>query len=538
MKKLLLIWLLLSGLPLAAQVDFTSNLPIVVIDTRGAAIVDDPKITATMGIVDNGPGRRNQLTDPFNGYDGLIGIEFRGSSSQGFPKKSYGVETRDAAGDDRKTVLLGMPEESDWVLTANYTDKTLLRNTFTYALGRQLGYYTSRSRYCEVVLNGVYQGVYVLGEKIKRDKNRVDIARLKDDDVAGRDLTGGYLVKIDKFTGDASASWPSKYISRDDVGENNVVFQLEYPKLKDVQPAQRQYIEAYVDSFETALAGPAYRDPTTGYRRYINTASFVDYLLLTELSNNVDGYRFSTYFYKDKADKLTMGPLWDYDLAWHNANYCGGESAAGWAYLNSAACPGKPFWWRRLLSDPAFAGEVGRRWQTLRQTVLSEARLNAYLDSTAAQLDESQQRNFQAWPILGVYVWPNPAPIATTYRGEVDNLQTWLHARLAWLDANLPAPAVTTATATPQLFAQTTAYPNPFGAALTVELRLPRPAAVRLELLDLTGRQVAAQATGPLPAGPSQRTWPVPASVGAGLYLLRISSPDATRTIRVMRQGN
>jgi len=541
MKKLFLALLALAGSgPLlaqpSAQVDFTSsNLPIVVIDTHGAQIVDDPKVGATMGIIDNGPGRRNQLTDPFNGYKGAIGIEFRGSSSQTFPKKSFGVETWDADGDDKDTVLLGMPAESDWVLTANYSDKTLMRNQMTYDLGRSMGHYTSRSHYCEVVLNGVYQGVYVLGEKIKRDKNRVDIAKLDKDEVTGKDLTGGYLVKIDKSTGDAAATWPSKYISPDDAGENNIFFQLDYPKLDDVQPAQLRYIEAYVDSFETALAGPNYRDAATGYRRYINPASFIDYMLLTELSRNIDGYRYSTYFYKDKEDKLTMGPLWDYDIAWHNSNYCNGEAVEGWIYENHEPCLGRPFWWRRLMTDPTFAGEVGTRWRALRQTLLSEQSLTQYLDSTAAQLDESQQRNFQAWPIIGEYVWPNPLPIAATYQGEVRNLKEWMYARLTWLDANLP-PAAVTGTKTPQLFAQTTAYPNPFDASLTVELHLTKPTLVQLELLDLTGRQVATYQPGILPAGRSQQTLPGLANSSNGIYLLRISSPDATRTIRVVHQ--
>ena len=131
-------------------------------------IVDEPKVPARMGLIDNGEGVRNNLSDPFNAYDGAIGIELRGSSSMFFPKKSYTVETRDDQGKDRDVELLGLPEEEDWVLHGPYSDKSLMRNVLTYELARRLGSYASRTRFVEVVLNGGYVGVYVLMEKIKR----------------------------------------------------------------------------------------------------------------------------------------------------------------------------------------------------------------------------------------------------------------------------------------------------------------------------------------------------------------------------------
>ena len=161
-------------------VSFTSsNLPIVVINTHGQQIPDDYKIIADMGIIYNGEGVRNNLTDPFNNYNGKIGIEIRGSSSQMFPKKQYAVETKDANGNDLDVSLLGFPPEEDWILYAPYNDKSLIRDVLVYKLANDMGRYASRSKFCELVLNGEYMGIYVLFEKIKRDANRVNIKKME-----------------------------------------------------------------------------------------------------------------------------------------------------------------------------------------------------------------------------------------------------------------------------------------------------------------------------------------------------------------------
>lgn len=194
-----------------AQTFTSSNLPIVVINTNGQTILDEPKITVDIGIIDNGIGQRNNLTDPYNNYSGKAAIEIRGSSSQSFPKKQYGVELRDAAGNDVSAPLLGLPPEEDWVLFAPYNDKTLMRDVLAYKIARDQGRYAPRTRYCELVLNGQYQGIYVLIEKVKRDNNRVDVNKLDPDENSGNDLTGGYIIKIDKETGSGNGGWTSNY---------------------------------------------------------------------------------------------------------------------------------------------------------------------------------------------------------------------------------------------------------------------------------------------------------------------------------------
>ncbi len=181
-------------------IDFTSsNLPIIIINTNGLSIpYDNPRIVAEMGIIYNGQGERNNISDSLNNYSGKISIEIRGASSSGWSKKSYGIETQNDDGSNNNVSLLGMPEENDWILYASYYDRSFLRNVLTFKLANDMGWYASRTRYCELVLNGEYQGIYVLMEKIKRDKNRVDISKLNPDEISGDDVTGGYIIKVDK----------------------------------------------------------------------------------------------------------------------------------------------------------------------------------------------------------------------------------------------------------------------------------------------------------------------------------------------------
>ena len=237
MKQLLL---LILSFPffLFGQTIFTSNLPIVVINTLGQNIIDDPRILCDMGIIDNGFGAMNSFSDPFNDYNGKISIEYRGSSSQGFPKKSYALETQDINGNNNNVSLLGLPVENDWILYSPYTDKYLMRNFLTFDLGRKMCNYCARTVYCELFVNGDYKGIYILMEKIKRDNDRLDIAKLDSDDLAGDSLTGGYIIKVDKFTGTGGGgdSWQSNYNT---IGGNNLRIQYHYPESDDMLPHQK-----------------------------------------------------------------------------------------------------------------------------------------------------------------------------------------------------------------------------------------------------------------------------------------------------------
>ena len=249
---------------ISAQVVFSSsNLPIIVIDTHGQVIPNEPKIEADMGIINNGPGVRNYITDPFNHYNGKIGIEIRGSSAQTFPKKQYAIETRDSTGNNLNVSLLGMPEENDWILYAPYSDKSLIRNVLAYKMSNDIGRYTSRTSFCEVVLNGDYIGLYVLMEKIKRDRNRVKIKKMLPTYTSGDLLTGGYIIKIDKMEGSNIQGWYSNFPPYPGAWQQ-IYYQYHYPDPDEIVPEQESYIQNFIYQFEYIMDQGTYTDPFSG----------------------------------------------------------------------------------------------------------------------------------------------------------------------------------------------------------------------------------------------------------------------------------
>ncbi len=224
----------------SGQVDFKkSNLPIIIINTNGNEILDDVKTSADLKIIYNGLGIENDINDVPTEYNGKIGIEYRGSTSLSFPKFPYGFETRDETGEDKSVSLLGMPKESDWTLNASYNDKTLMRDGLAYILAGDIMAYAPRVRYTEVIINDEYQGIYLLVEKIKRDKNRVDIEKLEPTDNDGDALTGGYIIKLDKETGSNSGQgWISPFKPYTNAWQNTF-FQFDYPKASLITQAQK-----------------------------------------------------------------------------------------------------------------------------------------------------------------------------------------------------------------------------------------------------------------------------------------------------------
>lgn len=415
---------------------YSSNLPIITIDTYDQPIVDDPKIPAEIGIIYNGQGLTNLVTDYPTEFLGPVMIEQRGETSQGFAKKSYLFETVDSLGQDKDVKFLNFEMEEDWVLYGPYSDKTFLRNILTMKIGREMGSYHSRTRAVEVVLNDEYRGVYVLMEKIKRDKKRLDISKMTIEDTSGVELTGGYIFRIDKGVYDG---WNSAYDVPDNPGTKRY-FQYVYPKETDIQIQQEDYIKSYVDSFEVALASPLFHHPSGNrYNDFIEFRSFFDFFIINEVANNIDGFRLSSYFHKEKDSKdglLHAGPFWDFNLAYGNGDYCEGWQTNNWQYLGCGQS--STFWWERFLEDTMYTRGLRCRWDELRQTTLSTPYLMNFIDSMQVELDPAASRNYIEYPVLGAYLWPNPPPWYSTYGGEVDDMQVWLTNRLNWLDNNMP----------------------------------------------------------------------------------------------------
>ena len=508
-----------------------STLPIVVIDTDGQEILNDPRIVVHMGIIDNDSGINN-MDDPFNGYDGQISIEIRGSSSQMFPKKQYALETQDIDGENLNVSILGMPAENDWILYAPYSDKSLLRNFLAYELARNMGRYASRTRFCELVINGDYKGLYIFMEKIKRDNNRVDISKLDPDETIGDDLTGGYILKVDKWDGENNDGWWSASPLPEYDG---TWYQYHYPEPDNIVDEQKDYINNYITDFELLIASEAYNDPNAGYYDQVNLESFIDVSLMSEISKNVDAYRLSAFMYKDKDSedgRLTMGPIWDYNLAFGNADYYEGWDPAGWQMDVELGGDGFkiPFWWYRIWNDETFRNAFNQRWQELRQTVFSEEYIMNMIDSTIAIIDEAQIRNFQRWPILDQYIWPN-AYVGGSYENEIDYLTDWITARLDWMDEQ--ALSADDDHRLIKYYSLDPAYPNPFNPTTTIEFSIPRTEFVTVKVYNLVGHEITTLINDELFTGNYSIKWDG-SHQPSGLYFVQIESGSFIQTRKMM----
>ena len=403
------------------------------INTSGNLIVDDPKVSANLNIKQG-----DSLIEAHQ-----IGIEIRGSSSQMFDKKSYGFETWDENDDDLDAPLGGFPEEEDWILYGPYSDKSLIRNVLIYGLSNDIGQYATRTNLYELEINESFLGTYVLMEKIKRDKNRVDVSKNKEEDVSG-----GYILKIDKPTGDGqwyddSFSFSSKFMPNGNIGQNkNTFFLYEYPNADDINDDQKNYIQNFIHDFENALASENFSSEQSGYQNYIDLDSFIDFFILNEVSKNPDGFRLSTFMHKDKGEKLKMGPIWDFNLAFGNVNYCNGASTEGWTHRFNEVCPNDtwlvPFWWNRFMEDPVFVSTLKERWNNLRTNLFSTSEVLQRITLIEEELKSSNaiKNNFSKWSILGEYVWPNDY-IGNSYDDEINYLKDWTVKRLEWMDIEI-----------------------------------------------------------------------------------------------------
>jgi subtilisin-like proprotein convertase family protein len=508
----------------------TSDLPIVSINTYGLLIPDEPKIYAFMSIIDN-PSGVNALTDTPT-FTSHIGIETRGNSSQGVVKKSYGLTTQDGFGTDINVSIFGMPAEEDWVLIANYNDKTLFRNAMAYEMARRTGRYASRTQFCEVFINNQYRGVYHFGEKIKRDNERVDIAKLEPTEISGDNLTGGYILKIDKEDPGGEPGFISPYQPVNHPNGQVTKYLYVYPDAIDIVVEQKNYIESYVvGNFENALNSSQFTDPTLGYRPYMDEASFMDYFLINEIGKNVDGYRISTYLHKDKNGEIVMGPVWDFDLAFHNADYCDGYLYTGWAY--EFPCDydyyQPPYWWSRLFQDDLYAHDLHEKWVFYRQNIFSDASMNALIDQMSAEVTQAQARNFQKWSTLGRYIWPNPYPYATTHAEEVSSMRNWIMQRLHWMDDNLPNPVIIGIEETVQSRFQI--YPNPIGNQQLIVKHTQQDAMdIVLEISQTNGMVIYKSI---LNTSGSSTVIPLE-NISAGLYICKISDSLGTESFKII----
>ncbi|MEY4874948.1 MAG: hypothetical protein RL708_97 [Bacteroidota bacterium] len=423
----------------APTLDDSTHLPIVEIFTNGQTIVDEPKIMAQMKVIDNKTGALNYYNSTPT-YQGNVGIEYRGSTSQSFPQKPYAVQTWDALGNNLDTSLLGMPSEHDWIFYAPYNDKSLMRNVLIYNISNQMKHYASRTKFFDLYVDGMYQGIYVLMEKVKRDKHRVDITKMDSTSITSATITGGYIFKIDKTTGLQNDGWNGITMLCDT--QNNTTedmyYQYTYPDQNDIVNQQKTYLQNYVSQFENSFKNYSVYDTIHGYKSFISTKSFIDHSMMVELSRNIDGYRLSSYYHKDnntKDAKLKAGPIWDYNLSFGNGDYLQATDCNVWQW--SLVCPDNPIWWQKMFEhDSVYQQDFKCRYTNWRKSVLSWQNIEHMIDSFEQTVHYDINKNFKRWPILGQYTWPN-AYYPPTYSQEIDTLKNWIQHRLQWMDTQL-----------------------------------------------------------------------------------------------------
>ena len=529
---------------------FASNLPLVILNSFGREVEHDNKLPASARFIDT-EGGRSSLFRPAD-FDGRGDLNLRGNTSLRYLKRSFALKTRDDSSQAKSVSILGFPKDNDWILYAPYPDKTLLRDVLAYDLSRQMGRYASRTKFVELFLNQVggrlgkrhYMGVYVLEEKIKRGKERVNIQKLGTNDNAEPNITGGYIFKKDHwdtpgsvtptvegmpggfgggsgnrygyptgpggfpadpqgflpFTGGgrrtgrgsgpadrpmfdefrnllgggndaARPPQPGERVrieggprggpdgggmrdqpfsfgrgfgnqSSDEAfrtGQGNEFFYVE-PKANEITPAQKAWLQRHLAEFERALYGPDFKDPAKGYAAYIDADSFIDHHLLVELTKNIDGFRFSTFFQKDRGGKIKLEPIWDWNLSFGNANGKQGQIAEYWYWPQLD--DNQYSYYRRLFEDPDFGQRYVDRLGEARATVFSNSNLMARIDALVAELGGAVGRNYERWPILSRRIWPNTF-LGKTHDDEINYLKDFTRQRLAWIDRQfLAAPAL------------------------------------------------------------------------------------------------
>lgn len=420
MKKIVLILLLLLvQMRSMAQIFTDSNLPIVIIETDGGVpIPDEPKVLANMKIIWHQDGSRNYVSDANNpaflNYDGRIGIEIRGSSSQMLSKKPYGLETlMDDDITNNNVSLLGMPKENDWILNSLAYDQTGMRDVISYELSEKLGQYTTRRVYCEVMVNGDYKGLYVFMEKIKADDNRVNI-----------DKDGGYIVQTDRAENGTPAAWTMPEYGNGWWGGDIAIFVHHYPKYENITTAQNEYIKSVF--FDLAdKAGNHNISIENGFPSIIDVSTFVDFMIMGEFSSNVDVYQLSTFFHKDRKGKLRAGPIWDYNLAYGHDEFGSRSRYDVWQFDNGDNVG--PKFWKDLFDTDEFRCYLAKRWfeVTAEGNALDYNQLCNRIDEIDEWITEAIARDNQRWHKMN------------QHDSYVEDMKEWIQLRIDWLNENI-----------------------------------------------------------------------------------------------------
>ena len=486
MKKIhILFFLLLLSTSIKAQILTDSNLPIIIITTdnnpstgKPVEIPDDPKVLANMKIIYRPDGTRNYVADQTNtaylNYNGRIGIEIRGSSSQTLPKKPYGLTTLKADNISTNNVsILGMPKENDWILNALDFDPSLIRDFLSYELARNLGDYSVREMYCEVIVNGEYKGLYIFMEKLKVDENRIDIVKMTSSDSKLPNLTGGYVTKCDKTTGDDPVAW-----TFNNSNWGTVDFIHDSPKPEDITSLQSTYIyNQFLNLKNTAAAQNS--SISNGYPSIIDIPSFIDFIIINEYASNSDAYQLSTYFHKDRNGKLRAGPVWDFNLTYGNDLFQWGLDRSHtnvWQFDNGDNT-GAAFW-KDLFNNPTFNCYLTKRWLELTGSnkPLNYSVVTARIDQLVSLVSEAKVREQAKWGTVN------------NFTVEISNLKTWIQNRINWINSKLTISQACSNVSLPPLVISKINYnPAPAGTYVSDSLEYIEITNNGTQTVNLTG---------------------------------------------------
>ncbi len=497
----------------------STNLPIIIINTSIA--IGDTAVQGNFSLINNTSGLNTPSSTP--AYTGLVGIKLRGNvASLAYPKKSYSIETWGAPTVSLDTSLLGMPSENDWVLLASYPDRSLMRSALSYSINENMGRYAPRMRFCEVIINSQYQGIYNFGEKVKRDSGRLDLAKLTNIDNFGVNLTGGYIWKMDD---EAGAGWTSSILPPF-ASTQQIKFKFEYPDASDITPAQSNYSKAYVDSFESAMNAANFQDTALGWRRFAAVGSLADYMIIQEVSRNFEAYRQNTFLYKDKSKKMRVGPVWNGELSYFNTSNCNSSVDTGWCYNIGAVCGSEaklpPFWWKKLTTDAQFMDTLKCTYIDYRRPghALDTLVIFHFIDSVNTYLNAQNAvtRNFVQWPIWGTPIVNEPSPMPANYTQETAALKNAIRKRLLWLDTkwvstNCPSP---TGISSVDLETVVSVYPNPATDQITISIGDKNTENIIVSLNNIQGVQLGQQET-----RSSSCTFDV-SNLTPGMYIIQI----------------
>ena len=420
---------------------FCTHLPLVMIDTSGKSIPGKATYTEDGGIeystaedgakeirgkikIADSPTQNNHLYSPA-AISSDMTIHIRGNSSRVFDKPSYDIRLITSDGENNPQPVMGMDAHHEWVLYGPYIDKTLIRNYMLYNIAGEIMDYAPNVRFCEVFINGSYQGVYVMTENITagNDGARLDLSVSKKNNTFS-----GYVLRIDR--GSENKIKNIKTFSCYSLRTKQIV-NIEYPGLENLTPEIAEKIRQDFSKFEKSLYSYDFDKADYGYKKYIDPQSFADYFIINEFTCNYDAGYYSTYVYKDIDGKYRLC-VWDFNSACNN--YPEIDIANNYFEMQN------DLWYFMLMKDEDFTDLIINRYRELRKSYLSDEYLNNYIDGCVKYLGDAIDRNYEKW---GYIFKPENGPLepadrnTSSYEESIEQLKNFIKQRGKWMDENI-----------------------------------------------------------------------------------------------------